>query len=56
MRFLLSTEFCVFAIPTFKEKCSRSHNVFSFVQLTIPYVSRNSIGFNWSLEKPNWPN
>jgi len=34
--FLLSTEFCVFSTPTFKVKCSRTHSVFSFVQLTTP--------------------
>jgi len=54
--FLLSTQFCVFATPPFKEKFSRSHSVFSFVQLTTPYVSSNSIGCNSNLEKPHCPN
>ena len=53
--FLLITEFCVFANPTFQRKCSRSHSVFSFVQLTTPYVWCNSVGCNSNLEKPHWP-
>jgi len=54
--FLLSTEICVFATPTFQRKCSRSHSVFSFVQPTTPYVLSNSIGCNSNLEKSHWPN
>ena len=54
--FLLSTEFCVFANPTFQKKCSRSHSVLSIVQLTTPYVSSNSTGCISNLGKPHWSN
>ena len=56
MRFLLNTEFFVFANSAFQRKCSCSHSIFSFVHLTTPYVSSNSIGCNSNLEKPHWPN
>ena len=54
-RFLLSTEFCVFANSAFQRKCFCSHSI-SFIQLTTPYVLSNSIGCNSNLEKPHWPN